>query len=373
MPSKPSNVIKIISGSRGKYPIKLGIGAEQLAVTIYLHEENSVAGKLSCWSYLTEGLVNFNQKECLLTLRINADENPNKFPMQPLQFFSFLLKHAMQKKIIDIGDTIKLGEKGLFGFAGMAFMFPLNNPTMAPIRRPTLSGILLTEAELFTAQQHGLSRVIARMGYEQDHYPCIPWNNRERQSLPLNNVTQLTALNNSPKIPMKHTAAYMEDGETVVLNIPKRMRSFFLKADENLKSKSVCLLTRIFPGNDGCMTWLPHRDSSQIVSADGSAGETIAGCFLLFNKSADHNGASMLEDGFAMHITSSSWQALRSAMASGQNATIAGEKGNMNFQLLCTDKTTDMEKPFLRLHTKTSDSDEQEEGFLGRLLGKFRK
>ena len=372
MSSKPSNVIKIISGSRGKFPIKLGISAGQLAVTIYLHEENSVAGKLACWSYLTEGLVNHNQKECLLTLRINANEDPNKFPMQPLQFFSYLLKHAQQKKTVDIGDAIKLGEKGLFGFVGMAFTYALNNPTQTPLRRPTLSCLLLTEAELLNAQQHGLSRVIARLGYEQDHFPCIPWNNRERPSLSLNNVTQLTTLNRAPKIPMKHTAVYMEDGETVVLNIPKRMRSYLLKAAEGVKGDSLYLLTQIFPGNDGCMTWLPHKDSSQIVSAENSAGEAIAGCFLLFHKSADFNGASMLEDGFAMNVTATTWQALRSAMAAGQNMAIPGDKGNMSFQLLCSDKTTDLEKPFPRIHPAVDDTDEGQ-GLLGRWLGKFKK
>lgn len=371
MSSKPSNVIKIISGSRGKFPIKLGIGEGQLAVTIYLHEENSITGKIPCWSYLTEGLVNHNQKECLLTLRINTDEDPNKFPMQPLQFFSLLLKHALQKKTVDIGDTIKLGEKGLFGFSGMAFLYPLNNPSRTPLRRPTLSCILLTDTETQAALQHGLSRVIARMGYEQDHFPCIPWNNRERHSLSLTNVTQLTVLNSNPKIPMKHTAVYMADGETVVLNIPKRMRSYLLKAGENIKGPAFCLLTQIFPGNDGCMTWLPHKESSQIVSAEGSTGETIAGCFLLLNKSAEYNGASMLEDGFATSLTTGTWQAIRSAMAAGQNSLIPGEKGQMNFQLLCTDKTSDMEKPFTKISPPTDD--DESVGLLGRLLGKFRK
>ena len=327
-PAPSSNVIKIISGSRGKFPIKLGLIPDQLAVTIYLHEETSVAGAIPCWSYHTEGLTRLQQKEILLTLRINANEDSNKFPTSPLQIFLLLYKLALQKKIVDMGDTLKLGAKGLFNFPGMGFTFPLSNPSSVPFKRPTLSAVLLTEEELTIAQACGFTRVLSRMGYEQSHYPCLPWNNRERQSLRLQPMTQHTVMKQAIRLPLKHSACYMESGETVVLNIPSTLRALLVKAIEKSSGKPLCLLTQLLPGHDGCLAWLPHKEASQIVSAPDSAGEFIAGSFLLLTRGEKSDGAAMLEDGFSAILTAPSWQVLLAALRNGRDVLINGNGGN---------------------------------------------
>ena len=372
-PAPSSNVIKIISGSRGRFPIKLGLVPDQLAVTIYLHEENSVAGKIPCWSYLTEGLTKLNQKEILLTLRVNQGEDRNKFQTSPLQIFLLLYKQALQQKTVDIGDTMKLGSKGLFSFPGAGFTFPLNNPTQLPLKRPTLSCVLLTEEEFITAQGAGFTRVLARMGYEQDHYPCLPWNNRERHGLRLRAMLQNSVLKDTIRLPLKHTACYMEDGETVVLNIPSSLSTYLNKAIAKTAGKPLCLLTQLLPGHDGCLAWLPHKDTSQIVNAPNSAGEFIGGSFLMLNPEQANDGAVMLEDGFCANLTGQSWQMLQSALMNGTEMIVKGGGGHMHFALNCSGNKAQMEKPFPHSQAAGNNEADNESGIISRLFRRFSK
>lgn len=360
-----SNVIKIISGSRGKFPIKLGLIPDQLAVTIYRHDEQSVSGAIPCWSYLTEGLTRLQQKEILLTLRINPEEDINKFPAPPLQIFVLIYKLATQQKTIDIGDILKFGTKGLFKYPGAGFTFPLNNPTGLPIKRPTLSCILLTVEEFTVAQACGFTRVQSRLGYEQDHYPCLAWNHRERQSLHLRVMLQQTVLKSVERLPLKHSACYMEGGETVVLNIPSVLRTLLGKSMVKTPIKPLCLLTSLLPGHDGCLAWLPHKDVSQIVNADNSTGEFIGGSFLLLTPGQASDGAMMLEDGFSAALTDESWRLMLTALKNGSNVLINGKGGNMNIALVITGNKLKMEQPFTSI-TKSTGNEEEKGGALSR-------
>jgi hypothetical protein len=373
-PASSTNVIKIISGSRGKFPIKLGLVPDQLAVTIYLHEETSIAGKIFCWSYLSEGLIKLDQKEILLTLRINEDEDRNKFPTSPLQVFLLLYKLATQQKQVDIGGIFKLGARGLFGFPGAGLTFLLNNPTQSILKQPTLSCILLTEEELSVAHNINFTRVVGRMGYEQNHYPCLPWNNRQRQGLPLRAMLQESAVKNTARLSMKHTACYMEGGETVVLNIPAGLRNLLIKAiAKNTHTKPLCLLTQLLPGHDGCLAWLPHKNASQIVSAPDSTCEFIGGSFLLLTPGQSSDGATMLEDGYTVTLKDESWQLFLSSLANGRDLLINGTGGNMNFALVCSASKAQMEKPFAHMQMHDEFEKENVGGFFNRFLQRLKK
>jgi hypothetical protein len=192
-----NNVIKIISGSKGQFPIKLGIVPNRLAVSIYLHYV-PVGGKtVPCWSYVSDGFLSLKQKEIVFTLQSQEGEDTTKFPSQPLQLFLLLYKYATQKSI-HAGDVIKLGEKGLFGFPALACTFPLVEIPNAPFTRPTLSAILLTKDEFLAAHTYGLTRVISRLGFEQKRYPCLAANARGRKSINWQPIVQKSQLKNIP-------------------------------------------------------------------------------------------------------------------------------------------------------------------------------
>ncbi len=364
--SPQNNVIKIISGSKGKYPIKLGIIPNRLAVSIYLHHL-SVGGKsVPCWSYVSDGFLSLKQKELVLTLQAEEGEDTAKFPAQPLQMFVFLYKYATQKPI-QAGDVIKLGEKGLMGFPALGCTIPLVNIPNAPFNRPTFSVLLLSKEEFLTAHSYGLTRVISRLGYEQKRFPCQAVNIRGKRSLNWQPVVQKSQLKNIARTPLKQASAYMFGGDQVVLNLPVETRTALANGlKKHPANKSLCLLLQLQPKHEGCLVWLAESDTTEMHMKAGAAGESIAGSFLLLNPAHTSDGAAIVEDGFSMDFTPPNWQNFINAVAAGQFLHIHGSDGGMDFILTWGDQP---------LFTGNDSEGEGHSGggFFKKLVNKFKK
>ena len=365
MPQNPNNVIKIISGSKGQYPIKLGIIPQKLAVSIYLHYVPVGSKTIPTWSYVSDGFISLKQKEIVFTLQSQEGEDTTKFPTQPLQLFLLLYKYAMQKAI-NAGDVIKLGEKGLFGFPAIACTFPLVDIPNAPFTRPTLSALLLTKDEFLTAHSYGLSRVVSRLGFEQKRYPCQAANARGRTSIDWQPVVQKSQLKNIPRTPIKQASVYMFGGDQVVLNLPAATRTALANAfKKHPPNKSLCLLMQLQAKHEGCLVWLPESDSTEMHTKVNAAGESIAGCFILLEPGQTNDGAAILEDGFVMNFTPQNWQQFVAAIATGQFLQIQGSDGGMDFILTWGDQP---------LFTgQESEDDESSGNFFKKLMKKFKK
>lgn len=363
---KKNNVIKIISGSKGQYPIKLGIIPNQLAISIHL-QYITVGGKsVPCWSYVSEGLISLKRKEVTFTLQAGEGEDTNKFPTQPLQLFLLIYKYASQKAI-DSGDVIKLGDKGLFGFPALAFLFPLIQIPNVAFNRPTLSAILLTEAEYVTAHTYGLTRVIARLGYEQKRYPCFAANARNRTSLNWQSIIQKSVLKNMRRMPLKQASVYMFGGDHVVLDLPVAARGALANAFKNHPgNKPLNLLLQLQPQHEGCLVWLPDSGATEMHMRLNTSGESIAGSFIQLIPGQAHCGAVILEDGFVMQFTTEDWLSFIDAVAGGRFLQIHGSDGGMDFILSWGNQ------PIV-----TGESNESDGGTKGgvfkKLLKKFKK
>jgi hypothetical protein len=363
-----NNVIKIISGSKGKYPIKLGIIPNKLAVTIHLHYVTIAGKSVHCWSYVSDGLISLKQKELVFTLCGEEDQDTSRFPTQPLQFFLLVYKYASQSKQFHAGDITKLGEKGLFGFAAMGYVFPLVSIPNAPFTRPTLSCILLTKEELLAAQAYGLTRVVAQMGYAQNRYPCLPCNDRQRKSLALQSLLHKSALKNIPRGMVKHASVFMADGDQVVLNLPPAVRPQLVAVLKKQHGNgAVSLLLQLSEKHEGCLVWLPDKDATEMNIKPNAAGDSIAGCFLILAPGQPHNSASIAEDGFSMQFTAEAWQQFTNAILGTQNLQIPGEAGGMNFSLVWGDYSAG--NPALQ----DGGNALAEGNFVSRLLSRWKK
>ncbi len=364
--TNPNNVIKIISGSRGQYPIKLGIIPSKLAVSVYLHHV-TVGGKtVPCWSYVSDGFISLKQKELAFTLQSQEGEETAKFPTQPLQLFLLMYKYATQKPI-NIGDVIKLGEKGLFGFPALACTFPLVDIPNAPFTRPTFSTILLTNDEFLTAHTYGLTRVISRLGFEQKRYPCLAANVRGRESINWQPLIQKSQLKNIPRTPLKQASVYMFGGDQVVLNIPVAARTALANGfKKHPANKSLCLLLQLQPKHEGCLVWFPESDTTEMHMKANASGESIAGSFILLEPGSTSDGAAIVEDGFAMQFTPANWQQFVAATAAGQFLQIHGTDGGMDFILTWGDQP-------LFTGQETGEHEESSGNIFTKLFKKFKK
>lgn len=359
-----NNVIKIISGSKGQYPIKLGIVPNKLAVTIYQHYFSAGGKTIPCWSYVSDGFISLKQKEIVFTLQSRQGEDPATFPTQPLQLFLFLYKYAAQKSI-GAGDVIKLGEKGMYGFPAVACTFPLVDIPHAPFTRPTFSTILLTKEEFLTAQSYGLTRVMSRLGFEQKRYPCIAANARERKSVNWQSMVQKSQLKNIPRTPIKQASVFMYGGDQVVLHFPATARMALANAfKKHPANKSLCLLLQLQPAHEGCLVWLAETGATEMHMKANASGESIAGNFVLLQPGRTQDGAAILEDGFVMEFTPPTWQQLLAATAAGQYLHIPGTGGGMDFILRWGDQP---------LIAHESDEQESTGNFFSKLFNKFKK
>lgn len=368
IPAK-NNVIKIISGSKGQYPIKLGIVPNQLAVTIYLHYTTIGGKSVPCWSYVSDGFLSLKQKEVVFTLKSREGEDTSKFPSQPLQLFLLLFKSAMQKKF-DIGDIVTLGDKGLFGFSGLGFIYPLVQIPNAPFQRPTLTALLLSKPEFVTAQTFGLTRVISLLGFEHKRFPCIPFNDRERKSLSLKTVVQKTILKSRNRVALKRSSVSMVDGDHVVLNIPLPLRPLVITAlKKHAGNAPLCLTLQLSPQHDGVLVWSPNQNSTEMHMKPGAMGEAIGGSFLCLEPGHPVDAANIVEDGFAMQFSPNSWQLFLNAIVNGQNLHLPGSEGGMDFSINWSDQLSIAQAS---ANHELLDDDEAG-GFFARLVSRIKR
>ncbi|WP_455206465.1 TGF-beta receptor interacting domain-containing protein [Kaarinaea lacus] len=335
MNQKPQiSSIKILGGGIGNYPIKLEVVPKRLIVNVYHHDLPGKGSQIPCWIFVTQGMVALKQREIVLVLRFTKDDDGKKFPKTPLPLFMFLFKALLQKKRFVTGDVIRFGEKGLLGFAGMGFTF--GNLTARQIQLPPhyLSCVLLTSEELVAAQAFGLTRVLARMGFESNRFPFNPWNDTERHSLPMQAVIKHSQFRNIKALPLKHSSVNLVAGDKVVLLLPVAMHgviSGFIK--EQGGANQLAFITQLLPYHEGALVWLPEKDSIEMNVNPDAEGGIIAGSFVLLSR-GESSGAIMLEDGFNVQFDQEAWLALRNAIARKQNVVITPSRGDMEFSLL---------------------------------------
>lgn len=364
--TQKNNVIKIISGSKGQFPIKLGIIPNKLAVSIYLHYITVGGKSLPCWSYVSDGFISLKQKEIAFTLQAQEGEDTSRFPTQPLQLFVWLFKYATQKSV-QTGDVIKLGETGLFGFPALACLFPLVEIPGAPYTRPTLCAILLTKDEFLTAHSYGLTRVVSRLGFEQKRYPCLAANARGRKSIDWQPAMQKSQLKQVPRTPLRQASVYMFGGEQVVLNLPVAARTALANAfKKHPPNKSLCLLLQLQPQHEGCLVWFAETASTEMHMKTNASGESIAGSFILLEPGSGNDGASIVEDGFVMQFTPPQWQTFVNAISAGQFLQVQGTNGGMDFILTWGDQP-------LFTGEESGNDDDSRGSIFKRWLKKFKK
>lgn len=371
---QPTRAINIISGGIGNYPIKLELVPKRLVVSIYQHKLLGRGSHIPCWIFVTQGMLALKQKEFVLVLRIEEDEDFKKFPKAPVQLFMHLFKAVAQKKRFHIGGVVPLGEKGLLGFAGMGFTHELVNDRKIQLPPAYLSCILLTKEELLTARTLGLSRVLARMGFETNRFPVNAWNELKRSGLPMNAVIKDTEFKGFPILPLEHCSVNMVNGETVSLVLIPAAQAVLAKfLKDKGDPRQFGLITQLFSYHEGALTWLPTKDLVEMNVHPDSDGELIAGTFANFRRD-EHSGAAMMEDGFCIKLNDESWAGFRKAIIAKQNFRVEPQGSDMAFELVWNQsRSPDTQSGLGSSVAQHADEDEQGAGFMGKIKGLFKR
>jgi hypothetical protein len=81
---------------------------------------------------------------------------------------------------------------------------------------------------------------------------------------------------------------------------------------------------------------VPGQKEPEASLAPGSDGARICGCFVAFIPEQPADGGKILEDGFAIELTSASWQALRGAFIAGTELAIPATPASGAMSLVLT-------------------------------------
>jgi len=369
--SQPSP-IKILGGGIGNYPIKLELVPKRLIVNIYQQDLPGKGSQIPCWIFVTQGMTALKQNELALVLRFKKNEDGRKFPKTPLPLFLFLYKAVMQKKRFVAGDVVRFGEKGLLGFAGMGITFGTIQGHQIQLPRNYLSCILLTREELVAAQTLGLTRVLARMGFEANRFPFNPWNDEERRGLPMQMVVQNSEFKGIKALPLKHSSANLIGGDRVVLLIAVAMHGAITSYIKQVGGGGkLAFITQLLPYHEGALVWLPEKDTIEMNVHPDSEGNIIAGSYVLLHQS-ESSGAAMLEDGFNVHFNQEGWLALRNAIARKQNVVITPASGDMEFNLIWNTMSNPEENSGLNLASLATHEAVENSARSSGWLGKFK-
>lgn len=365
--------IKIISGGIGNYPIKLELVPKRLIVSIYQQDLPGKGSHIPCWIFVSHGFAALKQREIILVLRINESDQANKFPKTPLPLFMFLFKAILQKKRFTIGDVVRFGEKGLMGFGGMGFTFGNVNARHIQLPPHCLNCVLLTREEVVAAQAFGLTRVLARMGFEMNRFPFNPWNDGQRKSTPMQGVIQNSQIKNIKNLQLKNCSVNLVAGEKVVLIVAVAMHTAiinFIKEQGN--NAQFGFITQLLPYHEGALVWLPEKDSIEMNVHPDLEGNVIAGSYVTLTH-GEQSGAGMVEDGFRVQLDDEAWLALRNAIARKQNVGITPTSGDMEFSLVWNTMTNPEKDSGLNLTSLSGHEVEQNYGESDGWMGKLKR
>jgi hypothetical protein len=302
---------------------------------VVLHDIETVRGPISCWSYVTDGLVQQQQAELVFTLRRDADEPSDGFPQDPLHLFAAIYQLAERGQRVTSGGVTQFGGRSLFGH----HLIYVSAQPLAGVALPSacLTAVLATEDELRAAREFGTTRVLARMGQASTHYPFPPWADRRRRGLSLERTFEASLLSKLQRASAHGLRVGIQDDRIALSALRSEQPRWRDRLAAIPEGAPFAFLTALDPAAGGCLVWVPGQNGPEAIIPPGSDGSRLCGCFIVFLAEQPVNGGRLLEDGFAMELTSQAWQALRDALIEGRDLEISAAGDRMPFALTWRD------------------------------------
>jgi hypothetical protein len=202
---------------------------------------------------------------------------------------------------------------------------------------PALTTILVPSDELEVAKACGVTRVMARLGQASSHFPCPDWSDPQRS--PVVSATEIgrSVLARMPTLALA-AASVTRRGNGVSLELTQEAQRRLGPQLDALHSKHpLALLTGLPPNADALLAWQPDQRGPMGISAPGSSGEEIAGCFCAFVPKQPADETQIFEDGFVLMLTKRSWRRVRAALAAGDDLDLPPGQGGLAFSVRTLD------------------------------------
>lgn len=302
--------------------IALELVAGRVLVRVHAHELFAKRGPVACFSYVTEGLRSFGQREIVFTLAREPRADPEQAPREPLALLRAVANLAARGQLVGVGGFTELGPTGMLGrpsIRGVAYQiaWPMEGVSLP---EGTLAAVALVGAEMDTVKRFGALRVLARLGRVHGFFPTAPWCDPDREA----------AMEPESRTILEGVATgYFEgvsvtmDGERIALRIDRAAAPAIARALPGLPpDAALVMLAALDPEADACLVWSPGQQQTEAITPPESRAARPSGCFALLVPQQAYDGGNPFEDGFAMMLTDASWARVRSALLSATAVTI---------------------------------------------------
>jgi CHAT domain-containing protein/tetratricopeptide (TPR) repeat protein len=311
-------------------PILIDLIPGKLSALVFVHNIESTTGRVSCWSYVTDGLWSMKQRELIFTLRRHPEEGPRDYPEMIFGVFKEVYARAAQGHIVGLEDVLQCGPAGFLGVddvKALAFIRP--QPLKGVVTpRPSLAAILLIGDEWEVAKSFGLTRVTSTLGMAYGYYPFPPWADRSRSS-----VVSLTAMQAQSVLEqighrrwLRSVWVRMEGDKHIILSSLAAARSTIQAVLKDLPPNfPLALMTEPDPLATDCMVWRPGQSQLTLLPTgnnDYNDHTILTANFVAFVPGQNDGQIVYLEDGFALMLADSSWSAIRHALETRSHAVV---------------------------------------------------
>lgn len=328
-------------------PARFELIEGSLFAGINLHEVNLGNSQFSCWSYLSDGLSKYGQKEMSFLVKIAAGKEDDEYPLAPLGFLYTVKDYASKGQFVDDWDITEFGNTGFIApqFRALAYLPPESISAFENTNQ-LITGVPITDEELNIVKTYGMTRLIGLLGQAFSHYPCPPWVDLERKSVVT--AATLQAMQQSIVAKLPHlrvpgvTVSLTEND--IVLRVQPRARGFL---EQQLKqipdSFPIVLRADLDRHANGLLVWQSANDQQapSAITPPGSDGSRISGAFIIFIPEQDETEGQVLEDGFVLRVKNDVWQILRKHLFNGTNVRIMADTAGMNLVLEWVGKESD--------------------------------
>ena len=345
-----------------RIPKYIELVPDRLAARVYSHEITVQDETFPCWTYVSDGLRQFGQRELIFTLRREEHEPAEIFPRDPLTFFTDLLNVAeTHGRTFQSGDFTRIMLRkpflGLTGQVGFAYVPPIalrgvNWPA------PPLAAILMHPEETRLAAKIGTHRVLARLSQQQRHYPNPYWSERGRPGTVAAGELEKSIVSRVPAILLSEAHAtrvanrYWIDadelprygrivpehdslGQTVHLTLPQEATTKLKATLGKLPPQApLAILTPPESSAESRLVWRFDLQKTQQVAKPGVEAHRAAGNFVMFLADESfQEGVFVIEDGFLVRLKPATWAKVRDALMGGQPWFLPGYHDSMSLCL----------------------------------------
>lgn len=305
------------------FPITANL-EDSLKVDIHLHEFYLGDRDRFCWTYMTRGMDRYGQAEMALSLLVKDKADKEKFPKTPVKMFELLAKRAADGRLVNIGDSTRLGKSGIFGFPGLFYAPAIQYPDL-PALDKHLALILVHQDEYDFARRYGVTRFLSRLGKYCSSFPYPTWNTEVRPSL-IENANESSVLTGTRAVDATRSQVQQLDDAVQFRLHPNDAAATLTALESAAASEPVIIKTAYSTQCDATLYWQTDQPEPGAYAAPESASNAIGGSFIAFEKSAA-SASRIVEDGYSVCLGPTQWQTVLSAINNRQGAAFSLDNG----------------------------------------------